>query len=61
MKGIQYNPFHKQQLLLLPSYPLWARFLVIVGNIENWNSEKDTSVTKCDNEAQLEGCDRFSI
>ena len=54
MKGIQYNPFHKKQLLLLPLHPLQARFPFGIGNGVNGISDMSAHVTKCDIEVQLE-------
>ena len=48
MKGIQYNPFHKKQLLLLPLHPPQARFPFGIGNGVNGISDKSAHVTKCD-------------
>lgn len=60
-EGHSDSSFHKEQLLLLPLHPLWSKFLLVIGNTEIWKSKKGAGVTKCDNEAQLEGHDNYQL
>ena len=57
MKGVQYSSFQKQQLFPSNITAGLGQVLDVIGNGITRISDKGASVTDCDLEAQLEGCD----